>query len=291
MNKTPNLTVIKAQVSNEMEDIEQTTHATEQHTAPSDETQNAKQTQGDGGSEVELTEEQKQAESAKKAEETRAAEQQSAIDRRFAKLTWEKNEAIREAQALREKYVAQEQKSLVEPEVHDYESIDDFKKALSDFYKTQTAQDYQSQFENQRQQQVRQAQQIKLESAEVEFEKAHPDFTQRVSTLVQLSGGELPQQLNIAALDLGEDAPAVFYEICKDPADVINLLEMTPNQQLMKLGEVRATLKNSPKTPKIPNIPPPINPANGKPSNGKKNPLSMSDTEATAYIKSLRKGK
>ncbi|WP_151805889.1 hypothetical protein [Acinetobacter bereziniae] len=259
-----------------MDNIEQTAENTDQPTTPV-ETDQLDQSQGDGGSDVELTEEQ-QAEAAKKAEEEKAAHRQKAIDQRIAKITREKHEAIREAQALREKYAAQEQKALTEPQLHEFESIDDYAKALSKYQEDKANQNYQSQFEQQRNEQMRQAQALKLDAAEAEFQKSHTDYAQVVGNLVNISGGQLPEQLGAAVLELGDDAPAVLYEIGKDPVDFVDLLGMSPTHQLMKLGEIRASLKNNPKTPKIPNNPAPVSPAKGA-TNSKKDPYKGSDEE------------
>ncbi|WP_336948638.1 hypothetical protein [Acinetobacter junii] len=259
-----------------MENTEQSTEITEQATTPV-EVEQPEQNQGESGSEVEPTEEQ-QVEAAKKAEEEKAAQRQKAIDQRFAKLTWEKNEALRKAQELEQKYANQEKSAQSEPQLHEFDSIEDYAKALSKYQENKAKQSFQSQFEQQRVEQLRQAQAIKLDAAEAEFQKSHADYQHVVGNLVNLSGGQLPEQLGAAVLELGDDAPAVLYQIGKDPVDFVDLLGMTPTQQLIKLGEIRATLKNSPKTPKIPNTPPPVNPPKGG-ANSKKDPYKASDDE------------
>lgn len=262
-----------------MDNTEQTNDTTEQTAASSEvEQQQVEQPQGDEGSnQVELTEEQ-QAEAAKKAEEEKTAQRQSAVDKRIAKLTWEKNEALRKAQELEQKYASQAQSAVKEPQLHEFDSIDEYAKAVSKYQEDKVKQEYQNQYEQQRAEHLRQAQAVKLEAAEAEFQKAHPDYLRVVGSLVQISGGELPEQLSMAVLELGDAAPAVLYELGKDPVDVVELLDMTPTQQLMKLGEIRAALKNNPKTPKIPNAPAPVNPAKGGTSS-KKDPHSGSDED------------
>lgn len=258
-----------------MENTEQSTETTEQTTPPV-ETEQSEQTQGDGG-ETELTEEQ-QAEAAQKAEKEKAEQEQSAINKRFAKLTWEKNEAIRKAQELEQKYAAQEQKALAEPQLHEFDSIDDYAKAFAKYQEDKANQKYQSQFEQQRNEQMRQAQALKLDAAEAEFQKSHTDFPQVISNLLNISGGQLPEQISSALFELGDDAPAVMYELGKYPVDFVDLLGMSPTHQLLKLGEIRASLKNNPKTPKIPNNPAPVSPAKGA-TNSKKDPYKGSDEE------------
>lgn len=260
-----------------MDNIEQPTESTEQTATPSDVEQQAEQSQGEGGSEVELTEEQ-QAEAAQKAEEEKAAQRQSAVDKRIAKLTWEKNEAIRKAQELEQKYASQAQSAIKEPQLHEYDSIEEYANAVSKFQADKAQREYATQFEQQRSEQVRQAQAYKLEAAEAEFQKANPDYLRVVGSLVHISGGELPEQLSKAVLELGDAAPAILYELGKDPVDVVELLDMSPTQQLMKLGEIRANLKNNPKTPKIPNAPAPVNPPKGG-ANSKKDPYKGSDED------------
>ncbi|MQZ31950.1 hypothetical protein F4U02_13245 [Acinetobacter haemolyticus] len=262
-----------------MDNTEQTIETTEQTSTPGEVEQQVEQQQGgEGGSEVELTEEQQAEAAAKQAEEEKAAQRQAAIDKRFAKLTWEKNEALRKAQELEQKYAKQEQSSKAEPQLHEFDSIEDYAKALSKYKEDKVKQDYQSQFEQQRVEQLRQAQALKLDAAEAEFQKGHADYQQVVGNLVNLSGGQLPNEIGNAVLELGDDAPAVLYEIGKDPVEFVELLGMSPTLQLMKLGEVRATLKNSPKTPKIPNTPAPVNPPKGG-ANSKKDPHAGSDAD------------
>ena len=234
----------------------------------------------------EPTDEQK-AEADKQAEAERESKRQTAIDQRIAKLTWEKNEALRAAQTLREKYASQEQVNLKEPDLYDFESVDDYAKAMSEYQHKKSEQEVNSRFEQQRTDQARQAQSMQIESAEAEFGKTHPDYLQTVSKLISLSGGQLPEQLSEAVLELGADAPAILYELGKDPMDYVELLGLPPSLQLMKLGEVRASLKNKPQAPKVPNAPPPVNPPSGK-ANVKKNPLDMKDGDAVSYLKSLR---
>ena len=240
--------------------------------------------------EAEPTDEQK-AEAEKQAEVERESKRQTAIDQRIAKLTWEKNEARREVEALREKYASQEQVALKEPDLYDFESVDDYAKAMASYQQKKSEQDFNSRFEQQRSDQLRQAQSMKLDTAETNFQKTHPDYLQTVGKLVSLSGGQLPEQLSEVVLELGDEAPAILYELGKDPMDYVELLSLPPAMQLMKLGEVRASLKNKPQVPKIPNAPAPVNPPLGK-ANVKKNPLDMKDGDAVSYLKSLRnKGK
>lgn len=260
-----------------MEDLEQSTESTEQTNTAVELEHLSEQSQGDGEREVELTEEQ-QAEASKRAEEEKAVHRQKAIDQRFAKLTWEKNEAIREAQALREKYGSTDTKEIKEPQLYEYDSIEDYANALSKFQESKAEQNFNSRFEQQRNEQLRQARTLKISNAEAEFQKTHADYSQVVKSLVDLSGGELPEQLSIAVLELGDVAPAVLYEIGKDPVDFVELLNMSPIHQLMKIGEVRASLKNISKTPKIPNAPAPVSPIQGR-ANTKKDPYKVSDDE------------
>ncbi|RZG47032.1 hypothetical protein [Acinetobacter wuhouensis] len=260
-----------------MDNNDQSTENTEQTTTPIETEQVEQEQRGSGQTSVELTEEQ-QAEATKKDEEEKAERHQKAVDARFAKLTWEKNEALRKAQALSEKYASQENQSLVEPQLHDFNSIEDYASALSKFQQNKAEQDQNSRFEQQRNEQLRQAQAIKLDTAEAEFQKSHSDYAQVVGSMITLSGGQFSEQLSSAMFELGDDAPAVMYEIGKDPVNFVDLLNMSPMHQLMKLGEVRASLKNNPKPPKIPNAPAPVNPIQGK-ANTKKDPYKGSDDE------------
>lgn len=260
-----------------MDNIEQSAESTEQTTTPVEAEQTA-QEQGESGQEgIELTEEQ-QAEATKKAEEEKADRNQKAIDARFAKITREKHEALREAQTLREKYASQEQRALSEPELHDFDSIEDYANALTKFQHDKAEQGVNARIEQQRNDQLRQAQAMKLDTAEAVFQKSHADYAQVVGSLISISGGQLPEQISSAMFELGDDAPAVMYAIGQDPVDFVDLLNMSPSQQLMKLGEVRASLKNNLKTPKTPNAPAPVTPTQGK-ANTKTNPYKGSDDE------------
>ncbi|MFW2078826.1 hypothetical protein ACG94X_14115 [Acinetobacter sp. ULE_I010] len=260
-----------------MENIEQPAEDTTLPNTAIESEQVADQSQGDGDSEVELTAEQ-QAEATQKAETEKATQRQNAIDKRINKLTWERNEAFRKAEALEAKYGAVNQANLKEPQLHEYESVEDFAKAVVQYQKTAAERGMENHFEQQRNEQMYQAQVIKLDTAEAAFTKDHADYHHVIDGLVNLSGGQFPEQISIAVLDLGEDAPAVLYQIGKDPADFIDLLNMSPLQQMMKLGEVRASLKNAPKLPKISNAPPPVNPPKGG-ANSKKDPYKGSDDE------------
>lgn len=219
-----------------------------------------------------------EAEAKKKVEEERHKKRQAAIDNRFAKLHYEKKEAERQAQALREKYESQEQSSLKEPQLHDYDSIDEWSKALGEYQVKKAEKEVTSRFEQQRTEQQQMAQQVKLEAAETEFQKTNPDYQRVVGGLVSLSGGQLSQQLSSVILELGDEAPAILYELAKEPEDCIDLLNASPTMQLLKLGEIRASLKNAPKIPKIPNAPAPVTLTQGK-ANTKKDPYKGSDDE------------
>ena len=235
--------------------------------------------------------EQSEASAQQKAEQEsreRDAKRKSAVEQRFAKMTWEKNEALRELQELRQKYASQEQQHLQEPSLYDFDSIDDYSKAMAEFQEKKAEQNFQGRFEQQQAEQQRHAQTLKLESAETAFHKQHADYYNVVGNLVGLSGGQLPEQLSAAIFELGQEAPAILYEIGKDPVECIELLNMPPNLQWMKLGEVRASLKNTTTPPKVPNAPAPVSPVTGK-ANVKKNPLEMGDGDAVNYLKSLRK--
>ena len=89
-----------------------------------------------------------------------------------------------------------------------------------------------------------------------EFRKDHPDFD------VLLANPKL--QFTPTVMDAlkaaGADSPALGYYLAQNPDKLATIARMKPQQQLMRLGEIKATLVPAPKPAKTPAPPAPVPP-------------------------------
>ncbi|WP_410210234.1 hypothetical protein [Aquirhabdus sp.] len=221
-----------------------------------------------------------------------------AIERRIAELTrmrYESDrraeEAERVAQALRQRYEEPVQQSPQDgrPMIEWFDTLTDYEHALEEYATRQVYQKVSHQFEQQRYAVAQAEVGQRFVQAESRFSKENPDYQHVVNNLSVLVGDDgLPAHLRDVILQ-SDVAPALLYELGQDLDEFSDFLEMPPLEQLMRLGEIRAAVKQGSRrqhTPQAAHLPKPISPVSSNAS-AKRDPYKMSDRDFLA-AKGLR---
>lgn len=212
--------------------------------------------------------------------EQEAEQKKRGAQKRFDELTRQRHEAQREAQEWKRRALELEasksQQQLQEPDIGDFESVDDYRQAVVEYAKANALETAKREISQRQQYEQIASKQAKVDVAEAEYMKSNPTYAQNAANVTQLMAGNLAPQVAEAFLDLGADAPAVIDELGADLDQLMDFANATPYQQLMKLGELRMQAKSKPKTQRKP-LPTPVTPvgANG----GARNPTNLSDSE------------
>jgi hypothetical protein len=218
------------------------------------------------------TDEQKNAEiaaeAARKAQE-RQERKQSRLNERFAELTAEKRAAEQRANDLMELLKGQKSQAVQapqgEPNREQFDSYEDFVVARAEYraeqralslVKAETERMQQQTHEVQRQQTQAQAMAAHRQRL-AEAQKAIPDFRE----VVEDADVQIPQFVANALAEM-EDGPALMYHMAKNPTLAAQFDGLTPQRQLLKLGQMSAAIASK---PQVSAAPPPGKPVASKP--------------------------
>ncbi len=228
-----------------------------------------------------------------------------AIERRIAELTRMRHESDRRAQeAERVALELRQRYEEPQPTAHDgrpmiewFDTLADYEHALEDYATRQVYQQVSHQFEQRRHAQAQAEVGQRFVQAESRFSQHNPDYQHVVNNLTVLVGDDgLPAHLRDVILQ-SDVAPALLYELGQDLDEFSDFLEMPPLEQFMRLGEIRASIKQgygnqgyrnqqAQRTPQAAHLPKPISPVSSNAS-AKRDPYKMSDRDFLA-AKGLR---
>lgn len=259
-----------------------------------------------------LTPEQQQEIARREWEEQQAVQNKPWFKKRLDKLTYQRHEAERQAQAERQRAdqlqtmldrsMTKQNDSILplpvqaaqkpKPVIDNFETDQEYFEALSDWklesYQAQEAakKEYQQQ---QRQQQQAQQQQAQFDTwfrnesnrAMMTGEQNYMDWDQVVLPVINT---QMP--VNFGAEILQTDNPSdVLYGICKNPAEMNRIMQIqSPVRRAIELSKFDSQLQASKKKGGISNAPPVMTPVKGT----KTNPVAPDPKDTEAWIKARR---
>jgi DNA segregation ATPase FtsK/SpoIIIE-like protein len=184
------------------------------------------------------------------------------VKKRIDKVTRQKYEAIAESNRLKaelEQLRAQFAPKQEAPDISQFDTMDDYVEALTEYKLQQKAQSAQSQQAKQTQEQaIAQDWVAKVEKAR----SVAPDFDEVFSNVADVPFAQV-------ALDAVAQHPKgaeIAYILGKDPSEAYRIAALAPYQQLMAIGEVAARA-NLPKPKTVSTAPAPVKPVSGGASN------------------------
>lgn len=172
---------------------------------------------------------------------------------------------------------------IVEPNIEDFETLEDYQKAERKYGAELAKQEFQKGQSQNTQQTEIQSQLQAYQTREAELATTISDYKDVIAVADQIIGeAGLPTEVSLALIK-NPNGARIGYEICKDTDQLIEFLGMSPSEQLMRIGEVNATLpKASAKTPTSANLPKPITPVSGN-ATANKDVKRMSTAEFIAH--------
>lgn len=239
--------------------------------------------------------EQNSEESEQKAEhenqEKAKKQRQHALDERFRELTGQQKEAIRSRDHYKQLYeqtVAKYQPQITsEPTLDQFETIPEFVEATKAYVKEQAQREVMQQQNNMQQQQQAMQQQAEWEAVKARIDKdeeiftrSHPDFPEASRRFTAIATPEYMNPTVIRSVLCDPDAVAIAYELSKDMNDLLEFQALTAEQQLIRIGEIKASKvsKSHKTTANVPKAPPPVTPTKGN-ATAKRDTSKMSDAE------------
>lgn len=209
--------------------------------------------EGEQKASVEGTEEKKTTDEQPEKRTSRRFERR--LDNAYRKYGLEKARADLLEQEL-QKFKQPAPATSGEPRLQDFDDIEKYAQAKSEFKAEQKLKEFQAKQAQERQ--SREVQQL-VESWEEKVAEASDkwdDFSEVV--------GDLKPDSHLTAA-LMEADPALAYHLGKNPAEARKIADLTPRQQLVALGKLAAKLEAAPPEAKTPSkAPPPITPVQTK---------------------------
>ena len=194
------------------------------------------------------------------------------VKKRIDKLTRQKYEAIAEVNRLKAEFEAlkaQNAPKSVEPQMSDFDTLDDYVEALAEYkYQNNMLSQQEKYAERAREQRVAREWTDKLEKVRA----VAPDFDEAFKNVAEITFA----QSTLDAVAGHEKGAEIAYLLGKDPVKAYQIASLPPMQQLMAIGEIAAkTNLTRPKT--VTNAPPPVKPVSGKSSIVDPNNMSMKE--------------
>ena len=184
------------------------------------------------------------------------------VKKRIDKLTRQKYEAIAEVNRLKAEFEAlkaQIAPKSVEPQMSDFDTLDDYVEALAEYkYQNNMLSQQEKYAERAREQRVAREWTDKLEKVRA----VAPDFDEAFKNVAEITFA----QSTLDAVAGHEKGAEIAYLLGKDPVKAYQIASLPPMQQLMAIGEIAAkTNLTRPKT--VSTAPAPIKPVSGGASN------------------------
>ena len=235
-------------------------------------------TEGDGSSEsaVETTEQQE-------------AKKQSKFQRRLDRQKTARVAAETEARLLREqltKLEAQPKPSQEtgEPKREDFESLEDYLKAVS---KHEAAQLIEGRLKTEREERAKQESTSRATVSEARvakdwteretaFQTANKDYQEAVTSYIKDEVGQLSDVARRSILE-SEVGPQVLYHLAKNPDEAERIADLSPVRQIAELGKLE--VKFAPAARKASSAPAPITPVGSSSSTSSKKLGEMNQDE------------
>jgi hypothetical protein len=243
--------------------------------------------QPEGGEQnTELSDEEK----AKQEAEKEGEKKRNRAQERIQQLARERAEYKRELEELKAKQSTPQ--ITTAPQIEDFEDYSEFQKAQQEYYVKQAEDRVLAKLQQDKTQQTQVEKQAAFESALIEASTELPDFDRVVQ------GGlardlPMPISLDELAAEFGYDAKTqtrLLYELAKDESFHELVSESSKLKAARLLSEKVDSFSKTPAAPRTSKAPPPINPVKAN-APASRDMQTMSDSEAVAHLKTLKKGK
>lgn len=210
--------------------------------------------------------------------------------KRINKLTWQRSEARREAEALRRRLEELEAKSSqpakteeAEPKESDYQSYAEYLRAVARYETNQRLMAERKASEEKALKQTRDQYESQIAQ---EFQDRISEFreqTEDFDDIVQGSGiFDLPDSPTVKAMSLAiaesDIGPQILYHLAQNIKEANRLTRLSPYAAAREIGKLEATLSN-PKPKKPSKAPDPITPIGGKSGVDSNLPKDSDDVE------------
>jgi hypothetical protein len=208
-----------------------------------------------------------------KPEPTEAEKVQHAMQKRIDKMTAKLAERERQIQEIEQKYLKEKPVQSTAPKEDDFESVEDYLKALGRYEAEQEIKTKETERQNAERQaayqkMIAERQNLAAEK-EAEIKKVTPDYDEKVkvveesiSMLSDSQKGSIGFQVFRDMLFSSDNMPALTYELGKNPDLMDEMLTMNPLQIARKIARLEIQLENAPKPQTKPVAIPP-NPIKG----------------------------
>ena len=198
------------------------------------------------------------------------------VKKRIDKLTRQKYEAQAELNRLKAEFEALKAQSApkaVEPQMSDFDTLDDYIEAVAEYkYQNNMLSQQEKYAERAREQRVAREWTDKLEKVRA----VAPDFDEAFANVAEITFA----QSTLDAVAGHEKGAEIAYLLGKDPVKAYQIASLPPMQQLMAIGEIAA--KSSLTKPKtVTSAPPPVKPIQG----GSSTTHDISKMSTADYIK------
>lgn len=248
------------------------------------ETKSEQQTEGEQS--TKLSDEEK----AKQQAEQEGEKKRNRAQERIQQLARERAELKRELDEIKAKQSAPQVTAA--PKIEDFEDYSEFQQAQQEYYVKQAEERVLAKIQQDKSQQTLTQRRAEFESALVEAATELSDF----DTVVQTGlARELPMPISLDELaeEFGYDAKTqtrLLYELAKDEDFHEQVSGSSKLKAARLLSEKVDSFSKTTTAPKVSKAPPPINPVKAN-APAARDIRTMSDSEAVAHLKTLKKGK
>ena len=206
-------------------------------------------------------------------------------EKRFAKLTYQREEAKRQWEAEKEraeklqqlldKAITKEEpppeRPVGKPKAEDFDTDEDFFDALTDWKLEQREKAVQEKREQAKREEEQKKQEMTAQEREAEFrtnaikmnQEGRGKYKDYEQVVFSLPSEVMTRQLAEAILDTDLSAD-IAYHLGKNPEEAGKIAQLSPTKQAIALGKIESRISNQKK--EVSNAPPPINPLKGKDS-------------------------
>ena len=213
---------------------------------------------------IETPEESEQAEKEAEPEKTEESETQddehslpNGVKKRIDKITRQKYEAVAEANRLKaelEQMRAQLAPKQKEPDISDFDTLDEYVEAVAEYKLNQKSQETLS---KQAQQTQAQAQAQEWVSKVNKVREVAPDFDEAFNNVANIEFAPIA----LEAVAQHPKGAEIAYMLGKDVSEAYRIAALPPSMQLMAIGEVAARA-SLPKPKAVSTAPKPVKPVN-----------------------------
>ncbi len=214
--------------------------------------------------------------------EQQAERHKRSVQDRINKATAKQRDAERRAVAAEQRAAELEAHlhPIQPPNIEDFDDLDDYLQAEREFGAWLGQRQMQQHQQHSQQQSRQQQETVTLlqgyQAQESQLARSLPDYHEVIATADAIIGESgLPVDVSLALLK-NPNGARIGYELARDSDTLIDFLNLTPMEQLVRIGELSARLPRKAATPHAADLPKPISPVSGN-STASRDKYKMSD--------------